>query len=134
MLGHRDWEDPQVVGTKQTAGSRPDGGLYQTRTGRVDLRPGPIAVRALINGAWRFHLAPTQTAPRRDFHREGMRIQPGTEIDVPGNWQLQGFDDNPIYTNVAYPFHPIHRLRPKKTRPDATAGHSPSRMSGRGGV
>ena len=25
---------------------------------------------------------------------------------MPGNWQLQGFEDNPIYTNVIYPFHP----------------------------
>ena len=28
------------------------------------------------------------------------------DIAVPGNWQLQGFDDKPIYTNTHYPFTP----------------------------
>ena len=38
----------------------------------------------------------------------------GQSISVPGNWQLQGFDDIPIYTNVVYPFPPNPPFVPKE--------------------
>ena len=35
-------------------------------------------------------------------------------IAVPGNWQLLGFDDKPIYTNTHYPFDPNPPFVPKE--------------------
>ena len=38
------------------------------------------------------------------FFRDKFDISGWSDIAVPGNWQLLGFDDIPIYTNVHYPF------------------------------
>ena len=37
--------------------------------------------------------------PRDDFDDGGWN-----EVDVPGCWTMQGFDDRPQYTNVQMPF------------------------------
>ncbi|MDD4694494.1 MAG: glycoside hydrolase family 2 TIM barrel-domain containing protein [Firmicutes bacterium] len=57
-----------------------------------------------LKGSWKFKLFPTppfndplEFTPPKDLFL-------WDEIKVPGNWQLSGFDDIPIYTNIAYPF------------------------------
>ncbi len=53
-----------------------------------------------LNGIWDFHLAasPEKAAA---FARKPRRWE---RIEVPGNWQMQGFADKPHYTNVRMPF------------------------------
>ncbi len=53
-----------------------------------------------LNGEWDFHLARTP----RDAAQ--FAEQPGKwdRIQVPGNWQMQGFSDKPHYTNIKMPF------------------------------
>ncbi len=51
--------------------------------------------RKSLDGRWRFQLLPRPDAePTDDW----------SEIDVPGSWTMQGFDDLPQYTNVQMPF------------------------------
>jgi beta-galactosidase/evolved beta-galactosidase subunit alpha len=46
------------------------------------------------------------------FYEKNFDSSGWSEIVVPGNWQLQGYDDKPIYTNVHYPFPPNHPYVP----------------------
>jgi len=68
----------------------------------------------LLNGSWKFHLAPCPEEVPAGFQNDNFDISGWANIIVPGNWQLQGFDDIPIYTNVAYPFPPNPPFVPKE--------------------
>jgi beta-galactosidase/beta-glucuronidase len=57
----------------------------------------------LLNGRWKFAFAPNPASAPEGFFREDYDDASWATIEVPGNWQLQGYD-KPIYTNVAYPF------------------------------
>lgn len=100
-----DWENPTVTGRNKLPAHVPLAAYTsagQAKTGGRLLSP----YYRLLNGAWKFHLASNpEQAPDR-FFREDFDASGWAEISVPGNWQLQGFDDKPIYTNVAYPFTP----------------------------
>jgi beta-galactosidase len=59
-----------------------------------------------LNGTWKFHLAESPLRTPADFHAVGFDDDAWDSITVPGNWQLLGFPDSPIYTNIKYPFPP----------------------------
>ena len=55
----------------------------------------------LLDGEWQFRLFDCpEDVPVSWLAEDAYGSQP---IEVPGNWQLQGYD-KPIYTNVKYPF------------------------------
>ncbi|WP_372774803.1 glycoside hydrolase family 2 TIM barrel-domain containing protein [Mangrovibacterium sp.] len=56
-----------------------------------------------LNGIWKFHLAQNLSERPYWFFKNDYNISDWSEIEVPSNWQRQGFD-YPIYTNVKYPF------------------------------
>ena len=65
-----------------------------------------------LNGDWKFKLvdSPTQIPPdfcHADFDDDGW-----SEINVPGNWTMQGYD-RPHYTNVQMPFSELPPTVPK---------------------
>jgi beta-galactosidase/beta-glucuronidase len=68
----------------------------------------------VLNGTWKFNLAPSPEEVPADFQTEDFDLSDWASINVPGNWQLQDFDDIPIYTNVAYPFPPNPPFVPKE--------------------
>jgi len=57
----------------------------------------------LLNGRWKFHWVSKPADRPRDFFRPEYDVSSWKEIDVPGNWQLQGYDV-PVYMNSDYPF------------------------------
>ena len=57
----------------------------------------------LLNGKWKFHWVPKPADRPLDFAKPGYDVSGWKEIDVPGNWQLQGYDV-PIYLAEEYPF------------------------------
>ncbi len=105
MIGRRDWENPYVTGRNKLGGHVPLGAYPDVVSALTGDRAVTPFVR-LLNGRWRFHLAPRPERVPDGFYREEVDVSGWAEIDVPGNWQLQGFDDKPIYTNVHYPFPP----------------------------
>ena len=105
MKPHRDWEDPQVVGINKRPGHAPLGAYSGAEMALACDRSASPYVKSL-NGTWRFHLAARPEAVPDGFPAEDFDDSDWDEISVPGNWQLQGFDDIPIYTNVVYPFQP----------------------------
>lgn len=57
-----------------------------------------------LNGTWKFKLLPYPPFTDPNEYSEPTDLYSFEEISVPGSWQLSGFEDIPIYTNIAYPF------------------------------
>ncbi|WP_418895315.1 glycoside hydrolase family 2 TIM barrel-domain containing protein [Limibacterium fermenti] len=72
----------------------------------------------LLNGTWKFHyyknpgLVPANIAKQTS-------LSGWNDIRVPGNWQLQGDYDPPVFTNIKYPFEPDPPFVPKDYNPTA---------------
>ena len=56
-----------------------------------------------LNGTWKFNWVMRPAERPLDFFRDDYDTRHWGEIEVPGNWELQGYG-TPIYTNVAYVF------------------------------
>lgn len=56
-----------------------------------------------LNGVWKFKLVDNPELAPAEFYQEGYDVSNWEDINVPGNWETQGFG-YPIYTNVKYPF------------------------------
>jgi beta-galactosidase len=76
--GPTPWESPELTGA-----------------GRLPMHAVPHEDRVPLDGQWRFQLLP------------GPAANPGPawgQIEVPGCWTMQGWGDQPHYTNVQMPF------------------------------
>lgn len=69
-----------------------------------------------LNGSWKFHWKDKPANRIPDFYAEGFDDASWGTIEVPGHWQLQGYD-YPQYTNVRYPW---------ETREDIKAPFAPT--------
>ena len=58
-----------------------------------------------LDGTWKFHFAKNPSERPADFFKNDFDVSQWDDIQVPGNWQLQGYD-YPIYVNIPYPFQP----------------------------
>ena len=56
-----------------------------------------------LSGDWKFKLANNPAGRDTAFHKDNADVSSWANIEVPGSWQLQGYD-YPIYTNVTYPW------------------------------
>lgn len=61
--------------------------------------------RTSLDGTWKFLYSKNIEACPKDFYEPNYNVRKWKEIQVPGSWELQGFDA-PIYTDVKYPFTP----------------------------
>lgn len=59
--------------------------------------------RYSLNGTWKFHFAKNPDLRPAKFYKKGFNTSEWADIEVPGSWELQGFDA-PIYTDTRYPF------------------------------
>ena len=57
----------------------------------------------LLNGEWAFQYAEKPADRNTEFYKEDYNVSDWDTIQVPGNWQTQGYD-KPIYTNSTYPW------------------------------
>ena len=98
-----DWEDPQVVGILKEPGHAtllPFADLASALSGERELSP----YFTLLNGEWQFQAAPNPASAPQGFEQPRFDTSGWDRVTVPGNWQLQGDYDIPIYVNVQYPF------------------------------
>ncbi len=99
------WENPQVVGINRLSAHAT---LYPFPDAEGALRGGKNQspwVRSL-NGTWKFQYAPNIASAPQNFFLPDANTQGWSSIQVPSNWELQGFGI-PIYTNTKYPFSPV---------------------------
>ena len=95
-----DWENPLVIGINKAPA-------------HAHIRPFADKEKALakadssrlqsLNGKWKFHWVAKPEQRPVNFYQQGYDVSQWDEIDVPGNWQTQGYG-KPIYTNIVYPF------------------------------
>lgn len=59
--------------------------------------------RVSLDGTWKFLFSKNNELCPKDFYKPGYSTRKWSKIEVPGSWELQGFDA-PIYTDTRYPF------------------------------
>lgn len=59
--------------------------------------------RISLDGTWNFLFSKNNESCPKDFYKPGYNTRKWSKIEVPGSWELQGFDA-PIYTDTRYPF------------------------------
>ncbi|WP_108126982.1 beta-galactosidase [Saccharospirillum mangrovi] len=102
ILARRDWENPAVVGANKLAAHSP---LHSYDGLNAALDNNPSWRNRSLNGSWAFRLFDRPESVPADWFENSVDITTLDRIDVPSNWQCQGYD-RPIYTNVQYPFEP----------------------------
>lgn len=56
-----------------------------------------------LNGKWKFFYADNPDGIPKDFYREGYSTRKWSDIEVPSNWEMQGFGQ-PLFRNTPSPF------------------------------
>lgn len=101
-----DWENPAINGINRlpahaTSISFPD----EKSALNVDVRTSSRYLD--LNGKWKFSWSPTPDKAPADFYKTDYNYKGWKEINVPANWELQGYGIA-IYTNSVYPFVPVN--------------------------
>ncbi|MBS2212691.1 DUF4981 domain-containing protein [Carboxylicivirga mesophila] len=95
-----DWENPQVIDINKEA-------VYATYlpygTIEAALQNSECTNELMLNGRWLFNWSPDPQSRPEDFYKSDECTKDWNKIEVPGNWQTQGYGI-PIYTNIVYPF------------------------------
>ena len=114
---------PMSAGDTPEWNNHPEIFQVNREPGHATLMPYPDIAMALagdrtaspyyipLNGTWKFYCAHDPTQRPEDFYQKGYDISGWRNIQVPGNWEIQGCD-KPIYTNVTYPWTGIENPTP----------------------
>ncbi len=116
-----DWENHHVLQTNREPMHAPLGAYEsedQAATANRDLSRFVLS----LDGRWKFRLFPSPEAVPEEFSSTDYDASGWSEIEVPGNWEMQGYG-TPIYTNVKYPFDDGKTdLKPPFVPPDNPTG------------
>ncbi len=97
-----EWENPQVVGYGK---EMPRAHFMEYSTleaalgGSLDYNEN----YQVLNGRWKFNWVKRQADRPVDFYKIDYDVSDWSDIDVPGNWEMQGYGI-PIYLNHPYAF------------------------------
>ena len=106
-----DWENPRVFAINKEA-------PHATFISFPDLKqalsqdPGLSSWYKSLNGRWKFHWVPKPADRPLDFWRPGYDDSRWSEIEVPANWEINGYGI-PIYVNIPYDFAPRNPQPPR---------------------
>lgn len=90
-----DWENPHVLGINK---------LPYHSTLQLPSKECECKEIISLDGRWSFHWSKNPDERPVDFYKEDYDTSSWDKINVPGNWQMQGYG-TPIYVNTIYPFH-----------------------------
>lgn len=99
-----DWADHAIVGYNKEPGRSSDTFPYADRAQALAGERAASPWCCLLNGAWKFRWAANPAGVPQGFQAPTYDDGDWEVLQVPGNWQLQGKYDPPIYVNVRYPF------------------------------
>jgi beta-galactosidase len=98
-----EWENPAVFRVNNEpahASLMPYADLASAAT----FDRGKSALYQSLNGIWKFRYLKNPSETPVDFSAPDFRDASWDKIEVPGNWQLQGKYDPPVFTNIKHPF------------------------------
>lgn len=98
----RDWENPavfQINRVDQHATMISFNDEAGALNGQKSNSPNYLS----LDGKWKFNFVNTPAERPYWFFRDDYDIRDWKEIDVPSNWQMEGYDV-PVYTNIPFPF------------------------------
>jgi beta-galactosidase len=110
----RDWVNQDVTQINREQMHSP-WGAYQNASQALACDRDASANVLTLDGKWQFHLAPSPDTVPAGFWEAGFDASAWHTIQVPGNWEVQGFG-KPIYTNYVYPF-PRDKKEPYLIKP-----------------
>lgn len=99
IISAREWENQHITHHNVIEAHAP----LNSYCSKADALAKQNQRKILLNGKWRFQLYAAPELVPEPTISEGFDDAHWPTIDVPSNWQMQGFD-KPIYTNVKYPF------------------------------
>lgn len=102
LTAANDWEDPQVIDRNKLPATATMYRFDSAEAARDGTRDDSPYVK-LLNGTWKFDWVKTPEQRPTDFYQDDFSVDDWDDIEVPSNWQMQGFGQ-PIYVNVTYPF------------------------------
>ncbi|HEY3281964.1 MAG TPA: glycoside hydrolase family 2 TIM barrel-domain containing protein [Armatimonadota bacterium] len=105
MRERKPWEDPTRFERNRQPMHAP-WGAYPSAEEALRGERGSSPYRLSLNGSWRFALAESPEAAPEGFWAPEFDDSGWDAIPVPSNWQLLGYWDKPIYTNIVYPIPP----------------------------
>ncbi len=105
-----DWENPRIFGRNKMPGHVPL--LPYSDQEQAVTRERKSPWYKLLNGKWSFALVDGPEKAPESFYASDFDDTQWDQINVPGHWQLQGYD-RPIYTNSQFPFTPDYPRVPK---------------------
>lgn len=94
------WEDPTIVSINQLP-ARATLHAFPSVNDFLDGKASPMEMS--LNGKWKFTFAERPSDAPADFYSETIDTSAWGDINVPGNWENQGYGI-PIYTNAEYIF------------------------------
>ena len=77
--------------------------IFKDAKSATELRKTESSWYQTLNGQWRFNWVRKPADRPKDFYKENFKDKKWAKINVPSNWEVQGFG-MPIYTNITYPF------------------------------
>ena len=96
-----DWENPEIFSRNKEA-PRASFIPYETKAQVLKNKVTNSPFYTSLNGKWKFNIVDKPSDRPLNFYKKDYDDANWKEIDVPSNWELQGFG-YPIYTNVKYP-------------------------------
>ncbi len=102
MIMFNDWENHHVLQINREPMHVPLG-AYESEDQAASANRDSSRYVLSLDGRWRFRLFPNPESVPEGFSAESYDASDWSEIEVPGNWEIQGHGI-PIYTNIRYPF------------------------------
>jgi beta-galactosidase len=104
LAQQNDWENPKVFGFNKENGHSTLMS-FDSVEDALNQKRAESKYYKTLSGFWKFNLAINPSEAPDQFYANTFDTQNWDDIEVPGNWELQGYD-KPIYTNVNHPFKP----------------------------
>jgi len=110
-----DWENPAIIARNREL-PHATYVLYSDVKSALKEEPDTSPYYLSLNGTWKFSWTRSPDQRPQAFKEPGFDVSGWDNIEVPGNWELQGFGV-PIYTDTDYPFSPDPPVIPHDYNP-----------------
>ncbi len=108
-------ENPQITRVNQEPGRNPFM-PFSTVSGALQAGNKQSDLMVSLNGDWKFSWSENIEKSIRNFYAAGFNDKKWGTIQVPGNWEMQGYGD-PMFRNIQHPFVSNPPFVPKDYNP-----------------